>query len=684
MQFIHCGKIALIRHIIHNIAGIPAQKNARFKTMTSTPTPARFGLRAKMLFAVLAMVLAGFAVTISLLTRQAGSMQQESAQQYAKQLAINNAGKVAERINLALHAARSLAFELAAMQASGKADRANADLLLKSVLEGHPEFTGVGTIWEANAFDGKDSEYAGKEGHDATGRYLPYWNRGSGKTQVEALTDYEKEGAGDYYLLAKKSGNEVLLEPYMYKIAGKDVFMTTVTVPVKAKGQVIGAVTVDLPVASFQEDVSKIHPYETGYASLISNNGVYIGDADAKNVGQNIGDSATATAAKTAIKAGQTYSDTLEHSSMQTTVKRIYVPVQIGATTTPWSFVISVPEDKILADVHYLRNTAILIGIFSVLVVSAILTFVINRLVIAPLGGEPDVAVKIAKSVAEGDLTTVVSLKPGDNSSMLHALHGMQQQLTSMVTHIRDSSEFVSNASGEIAMGNIDLSQRTENQASSLAQTANSVESLNQTVRQNAGNAEQARQLAVSAAQTAQRGSTQVEKVVNTMADISAESKKMFDIIAAIEGIAFQTNILALNAAVEAARAGEQGRGFAVVASEVRNLAQRSAVASKEIKSLIETSIAKVDVGSEVVGHAGKTMTEILTSVEGLSTILNEISSASAEQSHGIAQITNEIGLMDQTTQQNAALVEESAAAAASLKEEAQKLWQALLVFRVH
>ncbi|MFZ6641964.1 methyl-accepting chemotaxis protein [Undibacterium sp. TC4M20W] len=651
--------------------------------MISTQSPARFGLRAKMLFAVLAMVLAGFAVTISLLTRQAGSMQQESAQQYAKQLAINNAGKVAERINLALHAARSLALELAAMQTSGKADRANADLLLKSVLEGHPEFTGVGTIWEANAFDGKDGEYAGKEGHDATGRYLPYWNRGSGKTQVEALTDYEKEGAGDYYLLAKKSGNEVLLEPYMYKIAGKDVFMTTVTVPVKAKGQVIGAVTVDLPVAGFQEDVSKIHPYETGYASLISNNGIYIGDADAKNVGQNIGDSAAAKAARAAIKAGQTYGDTLEHSGMQTTVNRIYVPIQIGATTTPWSFVISVPENKILADVHYLRNTAILIGIFSVLVVSAILTFVINRLVIAPLGGEPDVAVKIARSVAEGDLTTVVTLKPGDTSSMLYALQGMQQQLTSMVTHIRDSSEFVSNASGEIAMGNIDLSQRTENQASSLAQTANSVESLNQTVRQNAGNAEQARQLAVSAAQTAQRGSTQVDKVVNTMAGISAESKKMFDIIAAIEGIAFQTNILALNAAVEAARAGEQGRGFAVVASEVRNLAQRSAIASKEIKSLIETSIAKVDMGSEVVGHAGKTMTEILASVEGLSTILNEISSASAEQSHGIAQITNEIGLMDQTTQQNAALVEESAAAAASLKEEAQKLWQALLVFKV-
>ncbi|MFZ6689756.1 methyl-accepting chemotaxis protein [Undibacterium sp. SXout11W] len=652
-------------------------------SITSSTRFANLGLRSKMLIAVLAMVIIGFTTTTSLLSFQASKMQSESAEQYASQLAVYNADLIQQRINLALHAARNMAANLAAMQVSGQANRANADLLLKSILESNPEFTGVGTIWEPNAFDGKDGEYAGKPGHDATGRYLPYWNHGTGQTQVEALTDYDKEGAGDYYLLAKKSGKEVLLEPYMYKIAGKDVFMTTVTVPVLIAGKFVGAVTVDLPVAGFQQDVSKIRPYDTGYASLLSNKGVFIGDVDARHVGTELGKLPGNEAVLAAISHGETYTDTIEDKNLDTRMYRIFVPIRIGGSDKPWSFAINAPEDKILAQVHHLRNVSIIVGLLSVLVVSAMLVFAINRLIIRPLGGEPDVAVDIAKRVAEGDLTTHVELQNGDQSSMLYALHMMQVQLRGIVGSIRESSEFVSGASNEIAKGNLDLSQRTENQASSLAQTANSVEEMNDTVKKNADNAEQARQLAVSASHTAQRGSSEVEKVVATMQDISLESRKMSDIIAAIEGIAFQTNILALNAAVEAARAGEQGRGFAVVASEVRNLAQRSAIASKEIKSLIENSLHKVNEGTVVVDAAGATMKDILSAVEGLSTILEEISTASSAQSEGIAHINGEISLMDESTQQNAALVEESAAAADSLKDEAQKLWQSLTIFNI-
>lgn len=650
-------------------------------SMQNTTFFSNLGLRGKMLLAVVTMILLGFTLTVSLLTYQASQMQQAAARQYANELALNQADAIAGRINVALYAGRDLAAQLLSLKTENKADREHANLLLKSVLNAHPEFAGVGSVWEANAFDQKDAEYVGKNGHDASGRFIPYWNRGSGKAAVEALTDYDKPGAGDYYLLAKKSGQETLLEPYMYKIAGKDVFMTTISVPIKVGQEVLGAVTIDLPVAAFQEQISALRPYQTGYASLLSNTGVYIGDASASNVGKPFPDAQRA--ALSAIAEGKAYTDEMYSPALQTQIQRIFVPVKIGNTVTPWSFVINIPEDKILQEVYALRNTAIFLGLLSVIIVSGVLVYVIKRLVLQPLGGEPDTAMAITSRVAQGDLCNHVPLSANDDHSMMYALHSMQAQLTDMVRHIRDSSEFVSHAANEIAMGNLDLSQRTEEQAASLAQTANSVEQLTHTVQQNAQSAEQARQLASSAAQTVQRGSQEVGRVIATMSEISQQSRLMSEIITVIEGIAFQTNILALNAAVEAARAGEQGRGFAVVASEVRNLAQRSAGAAKEIKELIENSVSKVAQGGQVVTAAGLTMEQILKSVDSLAELMQAISRASHQQSDGIAQISTEVAHMDQTTQQNAALVEESAAAAASLKDEAEKLWQALQAFKV-
>ncbi len=331
------------------------------------------------------------------------------------------------------------------------------------------------------------------------------------------------------------------------------------------------------------------------------------------------------------------------------------------------------------------RGSALMLGMACVAaVMGGVMAWSLTYSITHQLGGEPDYAANVAREIAAGNLAVEVKVAPGDKDSLLAAMGAMRDGLAQVVARVRQGSDSVATASAQIATGNHDLSGRTEEQASALEQTASAMEQLTSAVKLSADSASQADRSAHSASEVAVQGGQVVGEVITTMNQIAGASRRIVEIIGVIDGIAFQTNILALNAAVEAARAGEHGRGFAVVATEVRNLAQRSAVASKEIKSLIETSIAKVDVGSEVVGHAGKTMTEILTSVEGLSTILNEISSASAEQSHGIAQITNEIGLMDQTTQQNAALVEESAAAAASLKEEAQKLWQALLVFRVH
>ncbi|KGH28529.1 methyl-accepting chemotaxis protein [Comamonas testosteroni] len=293
-------------------------------------------------------------------------------------------------------------------------------------------------------------------------------------------------------------------------------------------------------------------------------------------------------------------------------------------------------------------------------------------------------AVRVARTVAANDLTSSITVNSRDETGLLlEALRHMNDNLARVVSDVRSGAEGIATASSEIDTGNQDLSSRTEQQASSLEQTAAAMEELSSTVRQNADNARQANQLAASASQVAQQGGRVVTGVVSTMDTINTSSRKIADIISVIDGIAFQTNILALNAAVEAARAGEQGRGFAVVASEVRNLAQRSAEAAKDIKTLINDSVSKVEEGSRQVAEAGRTMDQIVESVKRVTDIMAEITAATSEQSTGIDQVHQAITLMDQATQQNAALVEEAAAATGSLKAQASELTAAVSVFRI-
>jgi len=325
------------------------------------------------------------------------------------------------------------------------------------------------------------------------------------------------------------------------------------------------------------------------------------------------------------------------------------------------------------------RNSCVSGMLFAVILGAAICVWLL-RAIAKPLAD----AVKVAKSVAAGDLTNKIVVNTSDETGqLLRALKEMNESLVRIVSEVRGGTETIATASDQIASGNMDLSGRTETQASSLEETASSMEELTSTVKQNADSAYQANQLAMSASEVAVKGGAVVSQVVDTMGSINESAKKIVDIIGVIDSIAFQTNILALNAAVEAARAGEQGKGFAVVATEVRQLAQRSAAAAKEIKSLIDDSVEKVDTGAKLVDQAGATMQEIVESVKRVTDIMGEISVASKEQTDGIEQVNQAINQMDEVTQQNAALVEEAAAAAGSLQEQAVNLSHVVSVFKL-
>jgi methyl-accepting chemotaxis protein len=347
-----------------------------------------------------------------------------------------------------------------------------------------------------------------------------------------------------------------------------------------------------------------------------------------------------------------------------------------------WVFLTGVYTDDIEADFH----RSLLISAFGLLAAGTVLLLVsgaVNRSLSRALGGAPEYAVAVANRIASNDLSAPVALQPGDDSSLLHAMHTMQRNLVGTIGEIRGSAETIATASGQIATGNLDLSARTETQASSLEETAASMEQLTAAVRQNAENAQQANALVQTTAQVAQQGRAVIGRVIETMGDINSASSRVVDIIGVIDGIAFQTNILALNAAVEAARAGDQGRGFAVVASEVRNLAQRSAAAAREVKQLIDNSVASIAAGQTLVEQAGSTMEQVVNSVSRVTQIMAAISDASREQSTGIGHVNQAITEMDVVTQQNAALVEQAAAAAGSMQDQASHLTGCVGVFRL-
>ena len=631
--------------------------------------------RAQMLLAGGMTIVVGFAATIGLLSWQSSKAQKSLAADYLQQIAASHAGQIQQELTHALDAAQNLGQSLAALPAAGVTDRNVAHKLMEYALQKNPDFVSMTVVFEPNAFDGRDSAFAGQQGMPPEGRYAWYIDRDKdGHFKMNPALDFLQPGAGNYYLLPKETLKDTLIEPYSFAYDGaKPEWLTSVATPVMVNDKLKLVVSSDILLSSIQKKINQIKPWQgTGYALLISNSGNVISSPDTSEAGKKWPGNVNSTS----TNVTEQYDPVLKEQAMYT-----WYPVRVGKSDKPWYVGIVAPVSQVMAAADRQLYWAIGLMIISILSVGAVLGLLFSRKVMRPLGGEPAEAARIALAVAEGRLNNSIGVAPDDSRSLFYALSTMQSQLRTMVGQIKDASLSVQQGAGEIASANLNLSSRTEEQAAALEETAASMEQISAAIRMNADNAQQATGLTETATRIANRGETLVDQVVTTMAKIDESSQKIGDITTLINSIAFQTNILALNAAVEAARAGEQGRGFAVVASEVRNLAQRTTSAVKDIAALIEESALRVENGVVLVNDAGKTMHEMTNAVSSVQRIIGEIVAASDEQARGIAQVTIAVNEMDGTTQQNAALVQQMSAASSSLEDQARQLAQTVAQF---
>jgi methyl-accepting chemotaxis protein len=597
----------------------------------------------------------------------------KNAENYAASIARERANHIRTELEVALDTARVLAQTLSGIKDNEirlNLGREEIKGILKTVLTQNPKFLGIGTGWEPDAFDGLDIGYVNEEGHDETGRFIPYWSRGEdGTITVEPLVDYDDEQAGAYYWLPKNTKNECLIEPYMFPIQGKDVLITTLAVPIITNDTFYGMVRVDLRLDGFQEPVDDIEELYEGTAQIliISHTGMLVAVTGKPEL-----------AGKHIQEMHKDWEEDLGYIQKGETIAKedegrmaVFAPLKVGHTITPWSVNVLIPMEKITFVADDQRKQAYLdlwrmLGIAGFFIaIALVLLWFIARTIIRPIIN----AVEVAEQLAQGDLTIEIDVTSKDEVGQLQrAMKLMIETLRGFAYGIQKAAKQVASGSQAMSSNAEEMSQGASSQAAAAEEASSSMEEMVANIRQNADNALQTEKIAVKAAEDARESGHAVAKAVEAIQEIAKK-------IAIIEDITNQTRMLSLNATIEAARAQEYGKGFAVVASEVRMLAERSQAAATEITQLANSSVA-------VAEKAGEMLTKLVPNIQKTAELVQEISVASKEQNTGAGQVNRAIQQLDQVTQQNSATSEELSATAEELASQAEMLQNTVAFFK--
>ena len=659
------------------------------------------------------------------------SAASKAAMEKSLSFAKENAAELKATVEVALDTARTLSDVLSSVKKEGEGgvnlDRDQVNAILRATLEKHPEFLGVYTLWEPNAFDELDELYINEKGHDDTGRLIPYWYRAGGEIKLAPLEAYESEKRGptgvregEYYLAPRESGKECVIDPYPYDVGDRRMMITSTVVPVMADGKFYGIAGVDLALDILQAQAQAFDQYEgQGNLGVISHNGTLVAVSKRPEL---IGKPAVQLHSDFAdeigrIQAGQSWVEVADEEV------EAFAPVVFGSAERPWSVNVTAPMDVILAEADRAVKWQVLIGAACAVAALLVLWWV-ARSVARPLveGAEhlERVAAKgdlsrniadgylqrqdevgrlarairslldfqkseleMARKLAAGEWTAQVPVRSAQDE-LGKAFQEMVTQVSSALAAVNDSAGQVNAGAYEISDASQSLSQGATEQAASLQEITSSMTEIGSQTKQNAENAQQANLLATAARDSAEKGNTRMHEMVASMDEITDSSQQISKIIKTIDDIAFQTNLLALNAAVEAARAGQHGKGFAVVAEEVRNLAGRSAKAARETAELIESSNARVEKGTDIANQTAEALTEIVESITRAADLVGEIAAASNEQAQGISQVSQGLSQIDSVTQQNTANAEETASAAQELSGQAKGLQNLLSRFKLN